>query len=221
MRKFYMIFLVCFVFINTFPAKGQYNKWYASSGGEIIFSSAKVNYPMSPDGQVLRFAPVLNIQSNANYDLNPNVGFFTGLAIRNVGFIYNFADKGYKKKFRNYNLGIPIGIKIGNLDKFHVYGGYEIEFPFVYKEKTFVNEEKTQKLVVWFSDRVPVLYNSVFVGLQFPYGANVKFKYYLTNFHNRDYTMADGTKPYQDLEANVFYISLSFNVFKNTHFYYQ
>ncbi len=219
MKRHTVLMIVIFAFITS-VANGQIKKWYSSSGGEIIFSFANVDYPMSPDGQIMRFSPVFNIQSLANYDFNERSGFFTGLTIRNVGFIYDFKDTGERKKFRTYNLGIPVGIKVGNLDKFHIYGGYEIEFPFNYKEKTFVNEEKTEKFSVWFSQRTPTLYNSLFIGIQFPYGANLKFKYYLTNFHNRDYQLSDGTKPYEDLKANVFYFSLSFYLFKNLHFNY-
>jgi hypothetical protein len=45
----------------------------------------------------------------------------------------------------------------------------------------------------------------------------VKFKYYLSNFHNRDYVaMVDGleTHPY-DFKSNVIYFSLAWNVFSN------
>jgi hypothetical protein len=62
------------------------------------------------------------------------------------------------------------------------------------------------------------------VGVQFPYGAGLKFKYYLTNFHNKDYTATvDGVqyKPYEGLNSNVFYISLTFSLFKNTDLYYK
>jgi len=42
-----------------------------------------------------------------------------------------------KKKFRPYNFGIPIGIKIENLNKLFLYGIYEIEYSLYYKEKTY------------------------------------------------------------------------------------
>ena len=107
-------------------------------------------------------------------------------------------------------MGIPVGFKIGKLDNFLFFGGYEIEFPFVYKEKLFQNEVKEDKLRVWFSDRVEPVQHSLMAGIQFPYGPTMKFKYYLTNFHNRDYmAIVDGveTKPY-DFKSNIFYFSL-------------
>jgi len=94
------------------------------------------------------------------------------------------------------------------------FAGYEIEFPFVYKEKHFVNEEKVDKDVIWFTNRVEPVQHSLMAGIQLPYGATIKFKYYLTNFHNRDYTTAQGVKPY-DFKSNIFYFSLAWNVFTN------
>ena len=220
MTKIILLLALNIMLIIGNTAKAQKGEWYSSSGGEMIFSFASVDYPMSPDGQVMRFSPVFNFQSFVNYDFSHAAGFFSGVAVRNVGFIYKFQDTGQKKKFRNYDLGIPFGLKIGDLDRFYVYGGYEIEFPLNYKEKTFENEKKVEKFSVWFSKRTPSAYNTLFFGLQFPYGPNIKFKYYLNNFHNRNYTEAGGVKPYTDLKANVFYVSLNFNIFRNTHFYY-
>ena len=125
-----------------------------------------------------------------------------------------------KKKFRNYNLAIPVGVKLGNLNKVFFYGGYEIEFPFNYKEKTYIDEQKT-KFNVWFSKRVPSYYNTVFVGVQFPYGLSLKFKYYLSEFFNQGYTESDGTQPYKGLKANVFYFSITSSLFRNTTAVYK
>jgi hypothetical protein len=223
-------FFVCIFLLAFTLSNAQTKKFYSSSGGEMIFSFANVDYAGNSDGLVMRFSPVFNFQSLVNYDLSNTFGLYSGLAIRNQGFIYRFPNDqeylgGKKIKFRTYNLGIPFGFKVGNLQRFHLYGGYELEFPFHYKEKWFENDEKTRKITAWFTNRVPVVYNALFVGLQFPYGTNIKFKYYLTNFHNQDYTLSDGdfagTKPYANLNANVFYISLSFFLFKNMELYYK
>jgi hypothetical protein len=71
----------------------------------------------------MRFSPVVNLQAMLNKDVNKNFGLFTGLALRNVGYITkDYIDPAdslnYKKKFRSYNLGIPLGFKVGNLEKF-------------------------------------------------------------------------------------------------------
>ncbi|MDZ7648113.1 MAG: hypothetical protein U5K54_13550 [Cytophagales bacterium] len=140
--------------------------------------------------------------------MSDKFGVFTGLAVRNVGFIYDVPDQpGVRMKHRTYNLGVPIGFKIGNLDKAFLFGGYEFEIPIVYKEKTFVNEDKQDKTTIWFSNRVNTWNNTVFLGVQLPAGLSVKFKYYLTNFFNKDYESTSNgvtTKPYANSDYNVF-----------------
>lgn len=196
---------------------------YTTSGGEILFSFASIVQDGNETGSVLRFAPVFNTQTFLHVDFSRNIGLYTGLGIRNVGFIYDETDN-IRKKFRTYNLGIPLALKLGNLRKGFIFGGYEFEVPFHYKEKTFINEQKS-KFSVWFSDRVPSINHSVLVGIQFPYGLNLKFKYYLTEFFNRSFEAVDPDtgdlfRPYQDLEVNVMYISVAFNIFRNTEVYY-
>ena len=196
---------------------------YTTTSGELIFSFADVNTPGVEDGSIIRFSPVFNSQTWLSIDKSDHFGMFTGIAIRNVGFIHDESPTT-RKKYRTYNLGIPVGIKVGNLDKGFFFAGYELELPFHYKEKTFVDEKKTDKIDVWFSERVNILNHSVMAGVQLPYGATLKFKYYLTNFFNQDFLASDGNggtvKPYANYEANIFYFSLSFGLLKNTDAYY-
>lgn len=217
------LLIALFILLFTTVTYSQ-SKLYSTSGWEMIFSFASVDNNGEDGGNIMRWAPVLNIQGMLNYDLGKSFGLFTGLAVRNVGYIYdNYTDReGFKvkKKFRTYNLGIPFGIKVGNMKKIFFYAGYDIEFPFHYKEKTFKDENK-QKLTVWFSNRVEQFQHALIVGFQFPYGANLKFKYYFSEFHNQGYTESDGYKPYDGLNSNVFYISLNFNLFRNARFYYE
>ena len=217
MRKFTLVILFLYAFTSF--AQENKTKVYGSFSLEMIFSFATIDNQGYDQGNIMRWAPVINPQSMINFDFGKYFGLFSGLAIRNVGFIYeNPLDiNNTKFKYRTYNLGIPVGFKIGKLDKMLLFAGYEVEFPFVYKEKQFVNEEKEVKDVIWFSDRVEPVQSSLLAGIQFPYGATVKFKYYLTNFHNRDYVaMVDGveTRPY-DFKSNIFYFSLAWNVFTN------
>lgn len=219
-RNISLIFvLVC---LTATMAFSQTKKPYTTSGGEMIFSFAVIDDDGSESGNVMRWTPFFNLQNLVNYDVNNSFGLFSGINIRNVGFIYdNYTDKVsgdvVKKKFRNYTLGIPVGLKIGKLDKSFFYGGYEIEFPINYKEKTFQNEQK-DKFSVWFSGRVPVVYHTILAGIQFPHGMNLKFKYYLTSFHNKNFeekVNGNIVKPYENLNSNIFYISLNFDLFKN------
>lgn len=216
------ILLLSLAFLMITSITKAQNKIYTTSGGEIILSFANIDNNGNANGNIVRFSPVFNGQFYGNYDINKNFGLLFGAAIRNVGFIYQTPTDSYfngvKKKFRNYNFGIPVGIKIGKMNKAFFFAGYEIEFPFVYKEKTFENEEKT-KFVVWFSKRTPAYYHTVFAGVQFPYGISLKFKYYLSEFFNQDYTKSDGSKPYKGLKANVFYFSISTSLFRGHEIY--
>lgn len=193
-------------------------KVFSSTTGEMIFSFADIQKNGSKVDSKLRWSPVFNWQGLVNYDFTNNFGFFHGLAIRNVGFIYD-QSADTMKKFRTYNLGIPLGIKLGNFEKgLFLFGGYEFEMPFHYKEKTFVNEDKKDKITVWFSNRTEWYTQSVFLGVNFPGGYNVKFKYYLNEFFNKNYTESNNgvqVKPFQNFNANVFYVAISYNMFKN------
>lgn len=227
--KRYLLLLVI-AFLLTVPGMQAQKKTYFSSSGEMIFSFATLEYTVGnkvyDKGNIVRWSPVFNFQGIFNYDPAKFLGFYTGLGWRNVGFIWSKPESDFKYKYRTYNLGIPIGIKIGDMDGFFIYGGYEIELAFNYKEKEFENESKTNKTVYWFSDRVTQFPQSVMVGINFPYGFNVKFKYYLTNFHNRDYisgytVLGDPIMPYESLKSNVFYFSLNFGLFSPSKKYYD
>ena len=207
-------------------SKENKSKAYVTTGGELIFSFANVEQNGNSLSSTMRFSPVFNLQVMLNQDMNKNFGLFTGLAVRNVGYITNeYIDPSnslnYKKKFRTYNLGLPLGFKAGNLDKTFFYGGYEIEMAFTYKEKTYEGGDKTDKISGWFSDRNELFQHGFLAGVQFPRGVNLKFKYYLSEFHNQDYTTNAGIKPYGGLKTNIFYISLNFFLFKDFDFYYE
>ena len=222
------IHLVVFSFSLTilcFSQKTSPSKAYVTSGGELIFSLANIEQNGNSESSPLRFSPVINFQVMLNKDLSKNLGLFTGLALRNVGYILrDYKDTSnleYKKKFRSYNLGIPVGFKAGNLDKTFFYGGYEIEFALAYKEKTFEDGDKIDKITGWFSNRQELFQHGFFVGVQFPYATNLKFKYYLSEFHNRDYVNNAGIKPYGALKSNIYYFSLCFFLFRNLDLYVE
>jgi hypothetical protein len=224
MKKFTFLLLVAILGLSMMSAAQSSTKKYWVSGMEIPFQWATIKYDGTETGSVMRFAPFLNITSYFNIDPSRSFGFITGLAVRNVGFIYDVPETTTRMKFRNYNVGIPVGVKVGKMTGTFVYGGYEIEFPFVYKEKKFENEVKTEKFVIWFSGRVPSFYNTVFIGINLIKGLNVKFKYYFTNFHDQDYTeVVDGVEnqPYKKLKSNVMYVSVSFNLFRNAKLVYS
>jgi hypothetical protein len=216
--------LITLFFLIGGTANAQKNV-YTTTGGEWIFSWANANQQGYDIDVITRFSPVINIQNQVHYDKTDRFGFFTGFSLRNVGFIWNdpIAPET-KHKARAYTVGLPLAVKVGDMTGFYLFGGYELELPFNYKEKLFVNEDKVSKEVYWFSNRIPGLYQSLMAGIQTPYGTQIKFKYYLTNFFNKSYTANNGNggtfKPYGDFDANVFYVSLSFQILKGTSFYY-
>ena len=239
------IFSIAFALILSVPSWSQSEEWshrpqkfYTSTGGEMIFSWASTTHPTSNEGSVLRWSPVFNFQTLMNYDLGRAFGFIGGIAIRNQGYIYDFNHvdnvdgvQQFKKKFRTYNLGIPVGIKIGNMDKYYFFGGYEFELPFHYKEKTFDNDgSKINKFTTWFSDRHQKTMHALFAGIQMQGGMQLKFKYYLTEFHNQGFTTTTGDKyapsgdanePYKGLTSNVFYIAVAWNISENNYRHYK
>lgn len=203
------------------------SKWYFSNEAEMIFSFADIESDSMNIDNILRWSPVFNYMGHINYDVSKNIGFDLGLGIRNVGFIAKFpgAENDLKMKFRTYNLGLPIGIKIGDLHQknpFFLYAGFELEMPFQYKEKKFENGDKTNKTTGWFSDRTDLFTQSAYAGVQFPNGLSLKFKYYLKNFFNQDYQIIEdgvASKPYADMDVHVFYFALTIYPFKDSRSY--
>jgi hypothetical protein len=163
-----------------------------------------------------------------NVDFNKFIGLYTGLGIRNIGFItedlyqnigfLNIDDthvdwnKNTKIKRRTYSLGIPLAVKLGNLNKdVFFYGGGEYEYTFHYKQKLFIDGNK-YKYPEWNSKRVNTWMPSVFAGIQFPRGINLKVKYYMENFLNPGFTGIDFGEDVDYSHFNstgIWYISIS------------
>lgn len=194
-------------------------KSYTSTSGEMIFSFANIKDKGQKESSNLRWSPVFNIQSLRNHNFGQYFGLFYGIGIRNVGFIYETPNSDTMHKYRTYNVGIPVGIKLGKMDGFFIYGGYEFETPFHYKEKLFISDKKEEVSGYWFNHKfVQGVNHALFAGINFKRGFNIKFKYYLNNFFNKDATRTVAgvqVKPFQNLDVNVFYIALDWNMFKD------
>ena len=143
-------------------------KVYRSGGGEIIFSSANVNF-IPDDGNAvdvntnLRFTLFFHVQQFLNLDITDWLGFYTGIGIRNIGLITDdlYQNMGFinvdqnnenwnkstKIKRRSYSLGFPLALKVGSFGKnYFLYAGgeYEYEHPEVSVEtyKLWPQEDK-------------------------------------------------------------------------------
>jgi len=203
MKKYILLLTFALMFVSL---QAQNKNIYMSTGGEIILSGADVNFNGTDVNTNMRFTIFFHLQQQINFDLTDNIGLYTGLGIRNVGLIMEdyYQNVGYdvdqtdpnynkntKIKHRSYSLGFPLAVKLGSFDdNFFVFGGMEYEWMFHYKQKKFIDGEK-YKFKQWTSDRVNPWIPSWFAGVQFPGGFNLKFKYYLDDFLNKDFTGQD------------------------------
>lgn len=206
---------------------------YPVTSGEMIFSSGTVEFTDEymqefPEAKVMdvpvRFTTGFNISQFWHFDFNEHFGLYTGLGIKNVGLIsdemlYDGSPgiesyQPYKIIRRNYTGAIPLAVKLGSFDKhLFIYGGGEFEFGIHYKEKYWNSHDRSgakTKTKKWFGGQTESILPSAIVGLQFPRGLNVKFKYYLNDFFNHDYT---NTNFVSDLTryktSQMWYLSLS------------
>ena len=197
-------------------------KFYWSNGLDgAILSVSMLEKPINIDEVTpLRFTYIANFGFNFNYDPGKSLGFFTGIGIKNIGFIekYRFVDSTVKR--RVYTIGVPLGVKIGNLRrrKFVLAGG-GVDVPFNYREKGFVRRGNKEKFSEWFSDRTPRLMPYVFVGGSFDPGVTLKLQYYPGNFLNTSFTEQVGTAtvlPYFGYKVNLILLSIGFDIhYKN------
>lgn len=215
MKKIIFVFAL-FIFCKSNFINAQ--AVYPVSSGEMIFSFADVEENGINVPSNMRFTIFFNYGQYWHFDVNNNVGFYTGGAVRNVGFITEQDDRKIKR--RSYSLGLPLALKLGSFkDNIYIFGGGEYEWLFHYKQKIFVNDSKIKK-TEWFSDRTKRFIPSVFTGIQFPKGLNVKFKYYLDDFLNKNFIGTDLGEDvdYSDFsQTQVYYISVSFQIKSNKY----
>lgn len=219
------------------------------SWGDMKYTSNFMNsYPEAGIvSQPVRFTAFFHIQQFWHMDFNNSLGLFTGIGMRNIGMISDevlptaisdeytsanpYAGEYFNAKIirRSYTVGIPLALKLGSFkDHLHIYGGGEMEWAFHMKEKYWDGHSRSaskSKPVSggsgWFPEQITTFQPSAFIGLQFPGGINLKFKYYLENFLNHNYKAHTGTTTstrnniVSDLtkyeQSNLFYVSLSFH----------
>ena len=143
--------------------------------------SSSVNTP----NPIPRYSTFFHIGEQFHVNLGKSFGLYTGVGVRNIGMINRLNDS-IKVKQRVYALGVPVGIKIGDMQK-RLYAalGAELELFFNYKQKTFLGSgrgDKVEKFNEWFSDRTPLLNPSLFVEFNFKKGTYLKLRYYPMNF---------------------------------------
>ncbi len=208
MKWFILIFL-----LPVGSLAGLYaQKTYTENGGEFIFSFSDVDYKGENMPTKMRFTMFLHFGRQRHYDINNNIGFYSGIGMRNIGFTTDYGNAVEKR--RTYALGVPAAFKIGIFDEhFYFYGGGEYELFFHYKQKRKSSGSKI-KYGEWFSSRTDRLMPSLFFGMQFPGGINLKLKYYRNDFLNKSFKGRDFGQlvDYADFgKTEIFYFALTFN----------
>lgn len=204
-----LIFSLLFIFLagNIFS-----QKFYRTSGGELILSRTVNNNPVSNVDNRIRVSAFLHYNVNYHYNISGKFGIYTGISVSNIGFIYKNQDTTYKR--RAYTVGVPIALKLGNLynDNF-LFAGGELEVPFHYKQKKITGREKN-KYASFFDERVNILIPSLFAGIQFSEGLCFKFRLHLKDFLNKDFQGNDfGERVnYSNFNSQLFLISVSYNL---------
>ncbi len=206
-------FIWILLFSTVLSIKSTQAQIYRENSGEFIFAFSNVQRGGIDIPTKMRFTLFFHAGQNMHYDFSNSLGFFSGYGIRNIGLVTEENEEIIKR--RTYALGIPLAFKLGSFkDHFYFYGGGEYELFFHYKQKQYIDGNKT-KQSEWFSNRTQRFALSVFAGFQFPRGINLKFKYYPENFINKDFKGYDfgDWVDYSDFnKTQLFYVSLSFNI---------
>lgn len=211
--------------VDNFKVKvSQPARFYVSNGLDFAMLSTSIN---SRPGKstyltVPRFTALVNIGFIFNYDLSNRVGLMTGLGLRNIGFIEKEGDTTIKR--RVYALGVPLGIKIGDLrNRNFIFLGGGIDIPLHYQEKVFEKRSDKHRTGDWFSERTPRVMPFVFAGYSFDPGITFKLQYYPGNFLNQDYEETNLSmsplpyKPYTDYKVNLLILSLGIDIHYNQY----
>jgi hypothetical protein len=211
--KILLLFTAASIFINP-PLKSQ--DVYPITAWEFLFQFADIEKASTDVNNRLRFTIVINFGQYWHVDFNNNIGMYSGLAIRNTGFIYD-TPLPTKTIRRAYTLGVPLALKLGAFDK-HLYflAGGEYELAFHYRARKWLSNSRDGTKYVdaeWFSGKTRTFVPSVFAGIQFPGGFNIKFKYYLQHILNENYVgtdLGESEVYFSDYtKLNMMYVSLS------------
>lgn len=231
MKKLFLLSTLIVVALASSIAQGETGKVYSVWSGELIFSWANMESKGISDARLkgereivkdnMRFTLFFHLGQYYHYNINENVGIISGWAIRNIGsstdeniITEDGGDpRAHKIIRRTYSLGVPLAIKVGSFkDHFFMFAGGEVEWSFWYKYKYWEAHSRNggpRKKSTWWPSETPTFLPSVFGGLQFPGGIQVKYKYYPGDFLNHSYRSND---PIEDLSnyttSPLHYVSL-------------
>lgn len=201
--------------------KHPIKQFYVATGGELIFAFADVDAFLMQDENKLRFSLFPHVQQQYHYNFAKSFGFYTGISIVNVGMKNYFTTNDgteFELRQRSMSFGIPLAIKIGNLEKGNYIAlGATAEFMFHYKQKLYFNDEKFKRKD-WFADDVNLFNPSVYVDIRNKTGTYIRFKYYLSDFlvgQTQTFNFTDAiTVNYTATQSTLFYISVGHTFMK-------
>jgi hypothetical protein len=176
--------LLCF----TFTSMGQGKKMYGVFENKTLFQIGIVE---SSDGSSvsgpIRFAPFANYTLQGHKDFSNTIGIYTGIGVKNVGFISKYNDTLYSEmrvKSRAYSISVPLGLKFGNMEEdryFYVAGEFLAQID--YKEKVFIGDDKSKRKND--ADINKINYSAI-VGFNLK-GFTIGAEYTLNNFYGDNY----------------------------------
>jgi len=189
-------------------------RFYVGSGFDgLNFSSASIKNTTANNtvNGTLRFTYIINWGFTFNLNLSRHIGLYTGIDVKNIGFIEEV--NGIVTKRRTYNIGAPLGFKIGNMvaKKGYFFAGGGVDVPVNYREKSFSVRNQKTKFNEWFSDRTPAVMPYVFAGIALNRGMTLKAQYYPDNFLNPQFTK-NGTQPYANYDVHLEMLSIGLAV---------
>lgn len=224
MRFAPFLLFICLITSSLWAQNGaethEENKFYSSNGLDMaLLSTSTLDRPGpgNDDGLTpVRFTLFINFGYNLNYDFSNRFGLFTGIGIKNIGFVEKFRTLDSTVKRRVYTLGVPLGMKIGNLSKrnFIMLGG-GADLAFNYREKGYIRRGNKDKFNEWFSERTPLIMPHVFLGASFAPGVTIKAQYYPGNFLNSSFVENIGgvnIQPYAGYNVNLLLFSIGFDI---------
>ena len=211
MKKGLLITIIFTIGLSAHAQDSVTNNWYTMATSETILSWGSVKATGLETSNIARFTPFFNFGTQLHKDFNKKTGFYTGLALRNIGIITDLNDS-VRVKQRVYTLGIPVAFKFGDMNGNQGAIGIDNEFALNYKQKLFVNDEKS-KTNIWFSDRTKIYLPSVFVEFKSKMGNFIRFKYYLTDFletNNQKVNVAGVN--YTPTQSAMMYVSVGYAI---------
>jgi hypothetical protein len=146
MKKFALTLfsVLCFCFIGFAQDKPN-TKMYGVFESKTLFQLGILEDSAGNQiKSILRFAPFANYTLQGHKDFSNKFGIYTGIGIKNVGFIARYNSNDVIIKSRAYCLSIPVGLKFGNLkDDRYLFLAGEFLTQLDYKEKVFTNGDKS------------------------------------------------------------------------------